>query len=395
MNSRERILMALGHKEPDRVPIDLGGCRASGIMGIAYNELKRYLGIEKDRTRIYDFGQQLALPEEDLLKRFNVDVRPVCFLPDCWKRWTLPDGSECEIPCNSNPEKENGSFVLKGKSGIITARMPDNGYYFDTVYHPLKDTKEINDIEEYLWQYEYDKKEVENLRNKAKALYENTDYALMLDDAGSIYECAQELRGWDSFLMDLVSNQKFAEYLLDKITEVKIELAKQLLEAVGDYVQVIQIGDDLGTQDAPQISPALYRKIIKPRHKKLCEFIKSVTNAYLLIHSCGSVYDFIPDFIDIGIDVFNPVQVSAKNMDSKRLKKEFGNDISFWGGGCDTQKVLPFGNPEQVRMEVRKRIDDLAPGGGFVFNQVHNIQADVPSENIMAMYEAVMEYGKY
>jgi len=193
----------------------------------------------------------------------------------------------------------------------------------------------------------------------------------------------------------LAANPEFAGYLLDKLVEANIERLEKILPVVDGYVQVVQTGDDLGMQDGPQLSPKLYRKVVKPRHKRLYQYIKERTDAYLFLHTCGSVYEFIPDFIEMGVDILNPVQVSAKDMDTKRLKREFGKDIIFWGGGCDTQKVLSFGTPKEVEEEVKRRIEDLAPGGGFVFNQCHNIQADVPPENIMAMYEAVKKHGEY
>jgi uroporphyrinogen decarboxylase len=196
-------------------------------------------------------------------------------------------------------------------------------------------------------------------------------------------------------MMDLAGDPAFATALLAKLVEAHIRRLEQILPAVEGYVQVIQVGDDLGMQDGPQLSPRLYRQVVKPWHKKLYQYIKEHTSARLFLHACGSVYAFIPDFIEMGVDILNPVQVSARDMDTKRLKQAFGKDITFWGGGCDTQKVLPFGTPAEVREEVKRRIDDLAPGGGFVFNQVHNIQAGVPPENIMAMYEAVHDFGGY
>ena len=233
------------------------------------------------------------------------------------------------------------------------------------------------------------------MHERAKHLYETTVYALMLNGAGSIYEWAQELRGWDVFMMDLAEDPAFAGALLAKLVEAHIRRLEQILPAVEGYVQVIQVGDDLGMQSGPQISLRLYRQVVKPWHKRLYQYIKQHTSARLFLHTCGSVYAFIPDFIEMGVDILNPVQVSARDMGTRRLKREFGKDIAFWGGGCDTQRVLPFGTPAEVREEVKRRIDDLAPGGGFVFNQVHNIQAGVPPENIMVMYEAVREFGWY
>ncbi len=406
MTSRERILTALQHKEPDKIPVDLGAMMSTGIMGIAYNKLKRYLGIEGGRTRIYDLGQQLAEPEIEVLEIIGADVLPIVTKrslktseSEKWKKSELPDGSPCEVPEWFNPELlPDGSRVLRDETGRITSRMPKNGYYFDGVDHPLGNVSTLKELEKNLENLLYgpaDEETLKDLHERVKHLYETTDYALMLNGAGGIYEWAQGLRGWDKFMMDLAGNEEFAAGLLDKLVDAHIKRLEKILPAVEGYVQIVQTGDDLGMQDSPQLSPKSYREVVKPRHKRLYQYIKEHSNAYLFLHTCGSVYEFIPDFIEMGIDALNPVQVSAKDMDTKRLKREFGNDITFWGGGCDTQRVLPFGTPEEVEEEVKRRIGDLAPGGGFVFTQVHNIQSDVPPENIMAMYEAVKKYGRY
>ena len=234
------------------------------------------------------------------------------------------------------------------------------------------------------------KKEVERLSKKG-------EFATVLaaGDAG-IFERALWIRGFEDFLTDLVASPSLATSLLDMLTEMHIKYWDKALDAMGGLVQVVVEADDLGTQNKPLISPKIYRKYLKPRHKKVFSFIKKkAPNVYIFFHSCGSIYDLIPDLIESGIDILNPVQVSAAKMDTKRLKKEFGNEITFWGGGCDTQRILPYSAPQEVRDEVKKRIDDLAPDGGFIFNTVHNIQADVPPENIMAMWETLQEYGKY
>jgi len=397
MNSRERVVTTLKHKEPDRVPLDLGAMLSTGIMGIAYNKLKAYLGIRGGRTRMYDLGQQLAEPEIGVLELIGADVLPLFVSePKKWKPSTLPDGSPCEVPEWFNPETlPDGSQVLRDEQGHIVSKMPKGGYYFDSVYHPLASINTIQELGQYPFYAPIDEAMLQDLHERAKHLYETTEYALMLNGAGSIYEWAQGLRGWDVFMMDLASDPAFASALLARLVEAHIQRLEQILPAVEGYIQVIQVGDDLGMQNGPQLSPRLYRKVVKPWYKTFYQYIKEHTGAYLFLHTCGSVYEFIPDFIEMGVDILNPVQVSAKDMDTQRLKREFGKDITFWGGGCDTQRVLPFGTPAEVREEVKKRMDDLAPGGGFVFNQAHNIQAGVPPENIMAMYEAVREFGKY
>ena len=385
------------HEEPDRVPVDLGGMFSTGIMGMAYNKLKAYLGIKGGRTRMYDLGQQLAEPEIEVLEMIGADVLPVLIeYPKRWKRSTLPDGSPCEVPYDFNPEVlPDGSKVIRDEEGRIIAKMPKDGYYYDGIYHPLEDAKTVEDLEDYDFYKPIDEEIIRDLHGRAKNLYENTDYALMLNGAGSVYETAQGLLGWRNFMVKLIRDPEFIDVLLDKIVEANIKRLEKILPAVNGYVQVVQVGDDLGMQNGPQISPGHYREIIKPKHERLYRYIKEHIDAFLFLHTCGSVYDFIPDLIEIGVDILNPVQVSAKNMDTERLKEEFGERITFWGGGCDTQRVLPFGTPKEVEKEVKKRIEDLAPGGGFVFTQVHNIQAGVPPENIMAMYKAVKKYGKY
>ncbi len=397
MNSRERILTALQHKEADRVPLDLGAMLSTGITGMAYNKLKSYLRVSDGRTRMYDLGQQLAEPETEILERIGADVLPLFVSnPKRWKPSTLPDGSPCEVPEGFNPETlPDGSQVLRDGQGHIVSQMPKDGYYYDSVYFPLAGVSTVEELDQYPSYSPIDETTLADLRERAKHLYENTEYALMLNGGGGIYEPAQGLRGWGAFMMDLAGDPAFAGALLDRLVDANIQRLEQILPAVEGYVQVIQVGDDLGMQDGPQLSPRLYRKVIKPRHQRLYRYIKEHSSAYLFLHTCGSVYPFIPDFIEMGVDILNPVQVSAKNMDSKRLKQEFGKDIVFWGGGCDTQQVLPFGTPAEVREEVKRRIGDLAPGGGFVFNQVHNIQVGVPPENIVAMYDAVREFGAY
>ncbi|MEK6572633.1 MAG: uroporphyrinogen decarboxylase family protein, partial [Bacteroidota bacterium] len=230
---------------------------------------------------------------------------------------------------------------------------------------------------------------------KAKFLYKNTDYAIMGGFGGNILECGQEVRGWGNFMMDLVGNRSFAEDLMDELVEMHLTNLKGFLQAVGDYIQIIQVGDDMGTQEASQISLEMYRELVKPRHRRIYQYVKEHSRLYVFLHSCGSIYDLIPDLIEIGVDILNPIQTSAGGMDPARLKREFGSKVTFWGGGCDTQYMLPRATPEEIDKHVRERIGIFAPGGGFVFTQVHNIQADIPPENILAMFNAVKSYRNY
>ncbi len=398
MTSRERVMIALEHAEPDRVPIDLGAMQSTSIMAVAYNNLKEYLGLTTGPTRMWDWWDQLADVEPEILQIIGADIVPLTVWepPQQWKPWTLRNGSLCEVPASFNPETmPDGSQVVRDSSGRITMRMPQNGWYFDSVYHPLADVTSVAELAAYEPSPPPSEEFVAHLRRRARELYESTDYAIMFNGVDGIYEWAQELRGWGNFMMDLAGNQQLAAALLDKLVDERIQFIDRVLPAIDEYIQVVQTGDDLGLQDGPQLSPSVYRDIVKPRHARLYAAIKKRTSAPVFIHTCGSVREFIPDFIEMGIDVLNPVQVSAAGMDTAELKREFGSDIVFWGGGCDTQHVLPFGTPQEVRNEVKRRIADLAPGGGFVFTQVHNIQSDVPPENIMAMFDAAREFGTY
>jgi uroporphyrinogen decarboxylase len=407
MTSRERVLTTLKHKEPDRIPIDLGAWPESGIMAVAYKNLKKMLGIEEGIIKVYDLIQQLAQPEEKVLKRIGADAIFLFDEPEQWQDGKLTDGTPCKVPTiidfvNTAQYEpctlSDGSKVIYDEKGTTLFSMGKGSYYYDLAFNPLGNAQNSNDIDNYSWPSPDDPKilkKIRNLRNRAEYLYQNTDYIITLDSGGSAFEIPSWYRGNEKFLIDMIINRKFIERLIDKYLETQMAIFEEKIEAVNEFISIVEITDDLGTQQGPMISPELYRSLIKPRQKKMCDFIKKKTDAYIYLHSCGSVYDFIPDYIDVGIDILNPIQVSAKNMDTKNLKNEFGNDIVFWGGGCDTQWILPFGTPSDVKEEVKRRIDDLAPGGGFVFCQVHNIQANIPPENIMAMYETFDKYCSY
>jgi uroporphyrinogen decarboxylase len=399
MTSRENIITTLSHKEPDKISIDLGGMDSTGIHGIAYNRFKKYLGINKGSTKIFDPYQQVAKVEIEVLEKIKGDVIPIIIEPKRWKKSILKDGSDCEIPEKWNEVvKSNGEKVAVDSNGNEIAVMPVEGYYFEPINPPYATATSISDIENNLgpiknfdWPSFADET-YKDLENKARYLYDNTNYALMGNFCAHIFAGGQLLRGFEQFMEDLIINPAIAECIMENLTNSFIERFKKYNSAIGKYVQIINVNDDLGTQEALQISPKMYRKMIKPYHKRLYQFIKKNWNGYLFLHSDGNIYEIIPDLIEIGVDIINPVQYTAKDMDCKRLKKEFGDRLSFWGGGCDTQKVLPFGTCSQVKEEVKKQIDILAPGGGFVFCQVHNIQYDIKPENIMAMYEAVNGY---
>lgn len=373
MIPRERLLSCLEHKEPDRVPLDLGGMMTTIEAG-AYDQLKSLLGIESETIK---FMREHVVPDENILEKLGVDTRYVRMNPS---------------PNRKASNKREDSYV--DEWGIVW-RKPKGSLYYDPVGSPLHKVQTISELNEYNFPNPRDHRRVDGLREKARALYRQSKYAIIADaPQQGIFETAFLLRGLSNFLEDLALREDFAKELLSRICDYMIGLYDTFLTEVGEYVQVVFTGDDVGMQDRLLISPTMYRQIIKPFHRKFWHFIKQKTQAYLFFHSCGSVYPLIPDFIEMGVDILNPIQVSAKDMNSARLKEEFGDKISFWGA-IDTQRVLPYGSPDEVEAEVKQRIKDLAPGGGYVLCAVHDIQPDVKPENVVSMYESARKYGTY
>ncbi len=375
-------MQALNHKEPDRVPIDLGATIVSSVTRPTYLELNKHLGIPVEETRMLDHVQQLPYLNDELLQRFGVDFRMV----------QLPAATTSGVEIF----EEGDYYAFLDRWGSKLHMPKAGGFYFDWVDFPIKEPT-MEALDAYCWPRP-DPAEVNvRLGQQAKQLYENSEYALVGSAVigGGIFEQPARVMGLQNFLMTLVSEPAFADRLMETITDIYIESCNAYLEHVGPYIQVFTYWDDIAGQNGWLIRPELYRRLIKPKQKRLVEAIKRKTDAKLFYHSCGATRDLIPDLIDIGFDILNPVQVSAKGMNTKALKADFGRDIVFWGGGVDTQQVLPFGSPEDVVDEVKRRIDDLAPGGGFVFAAVHNIQAMVPPENIVAAFDTALAYGRY
>ncbi|MFC2086687.1 uroporphyrinogen decarboxylase family protein [Bacteroidota bacterium] len=382
MTSRERVVRTLDHREPDRIPFDLGGTIITSITKGAYINLRHYLGLPEEDVKIFDHVQQLPYIDETLLKQLDVDVRMV--------QTHYVRGDDLVYS-----EEENYYYFFDRWGSKM--RMPKkNGYYFDWVEFPIREIS-MDALKKYSWPELDSDESIQKLKVRAKNLFENTDYALAGTGifGGGIFEQPARIMGMEMFLLSLLSDEHFANTVMEKITEIYIENCNKYLDELGEYIQVFVYWNDLSAQNGPMISPEMYRRLIKPKDKRLIETVKKKTDAKIFYHCCGATREFIPDFIEIGVDILNPVQVSAKDMDTAELKREFGNDIAFWGGGIDTQYVLSRGTTLEVRDEVTKRIYDLAPGGGFVFNTVHNIQNDVPPENIMAMWETLREYGVY
>jgi uroporphyrinogen decarboxylase len=396
MTSRERVLKSIHHEEPDRLPIDFGGMASTGIMAIAYARLKEHLGITSGEIRIFDMGQQLAEVESEILSRFGVDVislgNSLGEAPELWKPWKLPNGVECKIPAGVDlrPDEENGGWLI-WENDIPMHRMSPSSLYFSENIHPLAGLTTAEELQSVPRPVITDE-ELKLLEMRAKALYENTDFAIMANFGGNILETGNSLRGFTRFMMDLGRGGAFVEDLIGGIVETQLKNLSLFLEAVGNYVQIVQFGDDLGMQDRLLMSRGMYQKYIFPGHQQLFQYVHKNSDCAVFLHSCGSIAPLIPDLITAGVDILNPVQTSAKNMDPRQLKEGFGQQITFWGGGCDTQHVLPFAKPDEIAQHVREQIEIFAPGGGFVFNQIHNIQADIAPENIVAMYDAAREF---
>ena len=382
MNPRERVMLALNHQEPDRIPIDLGATIVSSIARESYIRLKQLLGLPVEEIKMLDYVQQLPYVDEALLKRFDVDFRMV----------QLPAATAPGL----NIFEEGNYYAFIDRWGAKLHMPKEGGLYFDWVDFPIKEPT-LAVLDAYHWPRPDPPELNDRLAEEARSLYENTDYALVGSAVigGGIFEQPARTMGLENFMMALVSEPQFADRLMEQITDIYIESCNNYLDKVGKYLAVFTFWDDLAGQDGWLIRPELYRKMIKPKQRRLVEAIKKKTDAKLFYHSCGATRGLIPDLIELGFDILNPVQVSARGMDTRKLKQDFGRDIVFWGGGVDTQFVLPFGSPVQVADEVRRRIDDLAPGGGFVFAAVHNIQAFVPPENIVVLFDTALKYGGY
>lgn len=411
MTSRERILAAIEHRQPDRVPVDLGATPSSGISAIAYGNLKRHLGLTRGATRVYDVVQQLAQPEEVILDRFGVDVvdigRAFNTEDSAWQPTTLADGQAAFRPAWFQPEPQpDGSFVARMKDGLDIAHMPAGGTFFDQSYFPYLDgyPADFRELPTEMgrilwaalvhspWDHAGDPGFWATLRAKALELRSHSDRALMLVIGCNLFEWGTFLRRMDNFLMDLAAQPENVEALLDALMERHLATLEKACRAVGDVADIIRFGDDLGANGGPFMSPAMYRKFFKPRLTRLCHYVHQHTRLKTFLHSCGSIRALLPDLIEAGFDVINPVQTNCRGMAPEGLKRDFGNDICFWGGGCDTKSVLPRATPQEVKDHVKRRLEILMPGGGFVFNTVHNILPEVPPENIVAMYEAVAEF---
>ena len=409
MTSRERVLAALNHQEPDRVPIDLSGHRSSGIAAMAYARLRDHLGLPKKPIRVYDPVQQLAIVDEDVLQRFQVDAielgRAFALEDKHWAEWTLPDGTPCLMPVWALPERDNGEWVIRSRvSGRVIARMPESVWYFEQTHWPFLEQDDLDHIEaaipESMWTaiasppgpITAGPDGAQLLRDGARRLRQQTDRAIIGLFGGNLLEFGQFLYRNDNFFMVLAGEPERAHRFLDKLMEMHLRNLERFLSAVGEFIDVILFGDDLGMQSGPQVSPAMYREYFQPRERAMWQMVKQrAPHLKIMLHCCGGVRELLPGLIDAGLDAINPVQITCRGMEAAGLKRDFGSRLTFWGGGCDTRDVLIQGTPAQVTEHVRQQVKIWQPGGGFVFQQVHNILADVPPANIVAMYDAAME----
>ncbi len=383
MNSRERVLTTLTHQEPDRVPLDLGSVQVTGIHAVAYRTLREALGLPSEEITLCDTIQQLATPSEDLLERLGVDTRGL-------------------FPLNSHNwnvvEEEAGEYWMYHDEWGITHRRPyPDGLYYSILDVPLPGPEvTAADIERLPWPDMGDPRRIGGLRERAEAQRAAGRAVVIKDPFAGIFEMAQRIVGMQELLMMMATDPAPAEALFDKMLELKLAFWEMALPRLGDVVDVVTYADDYGTQQSQLISPRMFRQMLKPRIQMLFGRIKALApHTRQFFHSCGNVRPIIPDYIEIGAEILNPIHVRAAGMEPVALKRDFGSSIVFWGGGVDTQEVLPYGTPEQVKDDVRRNIEALAPGGGYVFTTVHNIQADAPAANLVALYEAFSEYGAY
>jgi uroporphyrinogen decarboxylase len=418
MTSRQRVLEAFAHRQPDSVPVDFSGHRSSGLTAVSCAELRRHLGLPARPVRVYDPIQQLAVLDDDVLDRFGVDTvemgRGFSLEDRDWQEWKLPDGSPCLMPSWLKLERRASEWVMLSAAGTVLGRMPDGALYFEQVNYPFIESDDLPGLarafEECMWTSGATaappgpagngSEGPARLARGAAALRKGTGRAITGLFGGNLLETGQFMYRNDNFFMLLAGEPGRAEAFLDRTVELHLENLKRYLGAVGDSIDIIVFGDDLGMQTGPQISPDMYRRFFKPRHRVLWEAAKKLAPAgrggeasrpplRVMLHSCGSIRSLLPDLIEAGLDAVNPVQISCAGMEAAGLKRDFGRDIVLWGGGCETQTVLRTGTPAEVREHVRRQVGALAPGGGFVFQQVHNILAGVPAENIVAMFDAV------
>ncbi len=420
MTSRERVELTLAHEEPDRVPIDLGSSLVTGIQASAYAGVKKALGISQGEVRVYEPFQMLAEVEEPVRRALRVDVYGI-MLPvtifgyknENWKPFRLFDGTEVRVSEHFVwDELPNGDLIQypQGDRSLPpSGRMPKDGFYFDAIVRqePIDDAR----LDPGQWVEQtyglFGEEEMRFLEEQSRWYFENTEYALFGNfGGGSFGDIAivvgphipfpKGIRDPEEFYISHITRKEYIREIFERTLEIQMKNIEMYRQAVGERIQVIEInGNDFGSQNGPFISPQMYRDLYKPYHKEMNDWVHANTGWKTFFHSCGSNVAFLDDFREAGVDILNPVQISAAGMDPEYLKKNYGKDFVFWGGAVDAQHTLPFGTVEEVLREVKENIATFKSGGGYVFNNVHNIQAGVPVENILALFQALEEAGNY
>ncbi len=404
LNSRERIILSINHKQPDKVPVDLGSSTVTGISATAYNNLKKYLKVESP-TRIYDVIQQLANVDMGIIDLFGVDaldINRVSAENNDWYVVSLGDGSKAEYPSWFRPVKvEDGSWYTKDEQGILISKMSAGATFFDQMYYPYESgyPETFNNLKDALKKISWivhshaSNLNTNELRARLLELKESTNKALVMSGGVKLLEYGFFIRRMDNFLMDMITDQEKVSEMLDILVDMHLASLEKKCRTLGNIVDVIRFGDDLGMTSGPFMDPDTFRKLLKPRYKILCDYVKKNSKMKIFLHSCGSIKQYIPDLIEAGFDILNPVQTNCYDMDPLELKREFGKDITFWGGGIDTSSVINRGTPEEVRKDVLNRCEIFSKDGGFVFAPIHNILSEVPPQNIVAAYNAVREFN--
>jgi uroporphyrinogen decarboxylase len=407
LTSRERVTAALDHREPDRVPIDVGGSRVSGISAIAYKNLLKALG-RKEEIRLYDIKQQLAMVSLKVAEILGSDVVQLTrlspttgmsfFKIDRWEAGRLTDGSPCLVPEGYDPVlREDGSVEILHE-GKLAARRPAGSLYFESATAPLEGAEIPEDIDAYTWPDPWSDRETDFLEEEIRRLYHGTDKALF---AGlPLYDCSflelgQTMFGFETLLTNFILKPDLMHHWLDRVLEHHLATLDRFLPLAAPYISAIQMNDDLGAQDSLLISPEIFRSFLKPRMAAWISFVRERCAAKIFLHCDGAISEIMDDLIEIGVQVLNPVQTGARGMEPEKLKKRYGDRLSFWGGGVETQTTLPFGSVQEVEKQVEERIRLFAPGGGYVFASIHNIQSDVSPEKIRAVYGTARRAGVY
>jgi len=400
MNSRELIMNAVGHKETKKIPIDFGGTTVTGISASAYKNLLDHLDLDEE-IKIFDVMQQIAHVSDDIKERFNSDVdslyrpRPRFNIPiyKGWKKVKLDEETEYLIPSGFNPIKEGKYIVIKDNETVI-AKKAGKTDWFNVVYYPMEDKDNIEDLKNIKLP-KYSEEDLDYLKEKAEDLRKKSNRAIVgtigKEISASLFESGQFLRGYENFMIDIAGNRKYTEYLLDLFVDnFKINF-NLFNEAVNTNIDILKISDDYGGQSNLLISPDVFKNVFKPRMKKIIKHVKDNSDYKIFFHCDGAIYDIIPDLTEIGVDILNPVQLTAEGMDINKLKNNFGRDLTFWGGGIDNQKLRGM-NISDIEEQIKRRLEIFSKGGGYVFSTVHNIQAETNPQKIIKIFETVNNF---